>query len=134
MLMGEEMPDKEDPKYRQRYESEVKAGRRFAKTMKLDVMAGKIQRFANDHKKLFLGLVFGFIILSFGLNIYRMAVVYQRQQATESATQRQEKLLRQRHKKVEQAVDGAVILPPPIKSKKMNNNENTENDGRIEKD
>lgn len=65
MLVGEKMPDKDDPKYRQRYEKEVKAGRKFAKTMKLDLLAGKVQLFANDHKRLFLSLVFGFIILSF---------------------------------------------------------------------
>ena len=135
MLMGEEMPDKEDPKYRQRYENEVKAGRKFAKTLKLDVMAGKIQCFANGHKKLFLVLVFGFIILSFGLNIYRMAVVYQRQQTTERATQRQEQLLRQRHQKVKHVVDGAHdMMQPLIRNHQQNNNEKTENDGRIEKD
>lgn len=38
MLVGEKMPDKDDPKYRQRYEKEVKAGRKFAKTMKLDLL------------------------------------------------------------------------------------------------
>ena len=86
MLVGEKMPDKDDPKYRQRYEKEVKAGRKFAKTMKLDLLAGKVQLFANDHKRLFLSLVFGFIILSFGLNIYRMAVVYSHQQSRQSAT------------------------------------------------
>lgn len=48
MLVGEKMPDKDDPKYRQRYEKEVKAGRKFAKTMKLDLLAGKVQLFAND--------------------------------------------------------------------------------------
>lgn len=31
MLVGEKMPDKDDPKYRQRYEKEVKAGRKFGK-------------------------------------------------------------------------------------------------------
>ena len=30
------MPDKNDPKYKQRYESEVNAGRKFARMMKLD--------------------------------------------------------------------------------------------------
>ena len=48
MFIGEKMPDKDDPQYRQRYENEVKAGRKFAKTMKLDVLAAKVQLFAND--------------------------------------------------------------------------------------
>ena len=31
MLFGEKMPDKNDPKYKERYERDVDAGRRFAK-------------------------------------------------------------------------------------------------------
>lgn len=31
MLFGEQMPDKNDPKYKGRYERDVDAGRRFAK-------------------------------------------------------------------------------------------------------
>lgn len=88
MFIGEKMPDKDDPQYRQRYETEVKAGRKFAKTMKLDVLAAKVQLFANDHKLLFLYLVFGFIIFCFGLNIYRMVVVYSHQQSRQSATRK----------------------------------------------
>ena len=72
IFIGEKMPDKDDPQYRQRYETEVQAGRKFAKTMKLDVLAAKVQLFANDHKRLFLYLVFGFIIFCLGLNIYRL--------------------------------------------------------------
>lgn len=135
MLVGEKMPDKDDPKYRQRYEKEVKAGRKFAKTMKLDLLAGKVQLFANDHKRLFLFLVFGFIILSFGLNIYRMAVVYSHQQSRQSATERQEQMLRQRHNKVRKAVGNAyATLPAMNRDNQKNNNEKIENDGRTEKD
>ena len=39
LFVGEKMPDKNDPKYKQRYESEVNAGRKFARMMKLDVLA-----------------------------------------------------------------------------------------------
>ena len=63
MFIGEKMPDKDDPQYRQRYETEVQAGRKFAKTMKLDVLAAKVQLFANDHKRLFLYLVFGVVLV-----------------------------------------------------------------------
>ena len=56
LFVGEKMPDKNDPKYKQRYESEVNAGRKFARMMKLDVLAGMVQNFANNHRKLFLSL------------------------------------------------------------------------------
>ena len=31
MLIGEKMPDKDDPKYKERYERDVRAGRKFAR-------------------------------------------------------------------------------------------------------
>lgn len=42
MLIGEKMPDKDDPQYKQRYEDEVNAGRKFAQMTKIDKVAGKI--------------------------------------------------------------------------------------------
>ena len=135
MLVGEKMPDKDDPKYRQRYEEEVKAGRRFARTLKLDVLAVKVQQFANNHKRLFLALVFGFILLCFGFNIYTMVMVYNHQQSTQSATERQEQLMRQRRKKVNNAINNAhTILPVTNRESQKNNNQNIENNGRTEKD
>ena len=135
MLVGEKMPDKDDPKYRQRYEEEVKAGRRFARTLKLDVLAVKVQQFANTHTRLFLALVFGFILLCFGFNIYRMVMVYNHQQSTQSATERQEQLMRQRRKKVNNAINNAhTILPVTNRESQKNNNQNIENNGRTEKD
>ena len=135
MLVGEKMPDKDDPKYRQRYEEEVKAGRRFARTLNLDVLAVKVQQFANNHKRLFLALVFGFILLCFGFNIYRMVMVYNHQQSTQSATERQEQLMRQRRKKVNNAINNAhTILPVTNRESQKNNNQNIENNGRTEKD
>ena len=135
MLVGEKMPDKDDPKYRQRYEEEVKAGRGFGRTLKLDVLAVKVQQFANNHKRLFLALVFGFILLCFGFNIYRMVMVYNHQQSTQSATERQEQLMRQRRKKVNNAINNAhTILPVTNRESQKNNNQNIENNGRTEKD
>src|SRR5574344_2928190 len=128
MLVGEKMPDKEDPKYRQRYEEEVKAGRRFARTLKLDVFAVKVQPFANNHKRLFLALVFGFILLSFGFNIYRMVMVDNHQQSTQSATERQKQLMRQRRKKVNTAISNAhTILPVMNRDNQTNNKQDREN-------
>lgn len=43
MLLGEKMPDRNDPKYKERYEREVNAGRRFAKATRIDKAAAKVQ-------------------------------------------------------------------------------------------
>lgn len=85
MLFGEKMPDKNDPQYKERYQREVKAGRKFAQTLKIDKAAAHVQRFADIHKTLFLVIVFGFVALSFGFNIYRMARVYNHKQSSISA-------------------------------------------------
>jgi hypothetical protein len=43
MILGEQMPDKDDPKYRQRYEKEVNAGRKFAIVTGIDKLAATVQ-------------------------------------------------------------------------------------------
>lgn len=101
MIFGEKMPDKDDPKYRERYEREVKAGRKFAETLHIDKFAASIQRFADRHRTAFLVIVFGFVVGSFAWNIYRLAVVYNHKPNQRTATEMQDSLLRQRHKTLE---------------------------------
>ena len=40
MIFGEKMPDKDDPKYKERYEREVAAGRKAARLLRLDRRQG----------------------------------------------------------------------------------------------
>lgn len=72
------MPDKNDPKYKERYEREVEAGRKFAEKTKLPWLFGKIQLWANDNRKAFLVIVFGIVIGCFALNIFNMVRAYNR--------------------------------------------------------
>lgn len=103
MIFGEKMPDKDDPKYKERYEREVKAGRMFAETLHIDKFAASIQRFADRHRTAFLVIVFGFVVGSFAWNIYRLAVVYNHNHKLNqrTATEMQDSLLRERHKALE---------------------------------
>ena len=107
MLVGEEMPDKNDPKYRERYEKEVAAGRKFAKTTRIDRAAAKVQGFANAHKTLFLVIVFGFVATCFGINIYRMVRYYGHRTEAKSAIERQEG-------RMKQVMDAAHCTLPPV--------------------
>ena len=104
MLIGEKMPDKDDPQYRKRYEDEVNAGRKFAQKTRIDKVAGKVQHFAIGHQKAFLIIVFGFIAFSFSLNIYRMGQVWSFRQTAVSAIERQDEKIRNRHRRVREAV------------------------------
>lgn len=93
ILFGEKVPDKDDPKYKERYEKDVAAGKSFAMALHLDKTAECVQRFASRHTKLFLAIIFSFVLFSVGLSLYRMtqAVTYRPQPS--SAVERQEKEL-----------------------------------------
>lgn len=136
MLIGEKMPDKEDPQYKKRYEDEVNAGRKFAQMTKIDKVAGKIQHFAIGHQKAFLIIVFGFIALSFGLNIYRMGCVWSSQQSGISATERQEEMVKNRHKRVKKAISSIHCMPPSLNKEYQDNNNKSkkDNNGQTEED
>ena len=69
MLIGEKMPDKDDPKYKERYERDVRAGRKFARMCRIDKAAAKVQRFADLHKTLFCRCEFQFQHLSHGKSL-----------------------------------------------------------------
>ena len=98
MLFGEKMPDKNDPQYKERYEREIEAGRKFAKATRIDVAAAKVQKFANLHRNLFLIIVFAFVLGGLVWNIYRITVVYRHQPVQHTATEIQDSILRERRK------------------------------------
>lgn len=98
MLFGEKMPDKNDPQYKERYEREIEAGRKFAKTTRIDVAAAKVQKFANLHRNLFLVIVFSFVLGGLVWNIYRITIVYRHQPVQRTATEMQDSILRERRK------------------------------------
>lgn len=71
------MPDKNDPKYRERYEREVEAGRKFADKTGISWGAMRLQEIGQAHKVAFLAVVFGFVTACFFVNVYRLVTAYQ---------------------------------------------------------
>jgi len=105
MIIGEPVPDKDDPKYKEKHEKTVEAGMNFAKAVKLDKAAACVQRFATNHTKVFLALVFGFVLFSVALNLWRMSNAVTYRTETSSAIERQEKELHlKRHHQDENAM------------------------------
>ncbi|WP_373155298.1 hypothetical protein [Bacteroides cellulosilyticus] len=98
LIIGEKMPDKDDPKYKAQRESEVNAGREVAKALGVDKAAKRTQRVAIKYPKTFLVVVFGFVIVCLGYNVYQMVRVYNHQDVPQTAVERQDVLLRQRRK------------------------------------
>ena len=76
MFVGEKIPDKNDPKYRERYEREVNYGRRFADKTGISWLSRKLQLIADNHRSGFLIVVFGTVLLCFFFNFYRMVSSY----------------------------------------------------------
>lgn len=72
MIKGEEMPDKNDPKYRERYEREVEAGRKFAEKSGINWLVVKVTTWAMKHKVAFLAIVFGVVLSCLAMNIIGM--------------------------------------------------------------
>ncbi len=117
MLFGDKMPDKNDPQYRERYEKEVGAGRKFAKSMRIDRLAVCIQSFANSHRRTFLCLVFGFVILSFGFNMYRIVHAGSVSSDKATATERREQML-QKKRRILRSIH---TIPPNVLPKEKKN-------------
>ena len=93
MILGEKMPSKDDPKYRETYERDVEAGRKFAKRTRLDRLVGHIQKFADRHSGLFLGIVLAIVVGCFVINAYHFTKAYQLRKAqTESARSPEESI------------------------------------------
>lgn len=96
LIMGEKMPDKNDPRYKERYEKEVSAGRKVARFFKIDKAAAATQRFADRWPKLFLGIVFGIVIFCFVLNVYRLSQVATKANDYQTAVEKQESIYKER--------------------------------------
>lgn len=90
LIMGEKMPDKNDPKYKERYEKEVGFGRKVARFLRIDKAAAATQNFANRWPKIFLAIVFGIVIFCFCLNVWRLSQVARNANEYQTAVEQQE--------------------------------------------
>ena len=105
MILGEKMPSKDDPKYRETYERDVEAGRQFAKRTRIDRLVGHVQKFADRHSGLFLGIVLAIVIGCFVINAYHFTKAYQLHKSqTESARTPEES--------IREALDNAHTMIP----------------------
>ena len=111
MILGEEMPDKDDPKYKAKYEKDVEAGRKFARATKFDSLIGHIQVFATKHSKLFLVIVFGFVIGCLAMNIMHMAKAYSNRKADVTVTESMENYFKQQLEKTNETTITDYGLP-----------------------
>ena len=86
MILGEKMPSKDDPKYRKTYERDVEAGRNFAKRTGIDRCVGHVQKFAESHRGLFLGIVLAIVFGCLAVNASHFVRAYRLRREHVSAT------------------------------------------------
>lgn len=91
ILFGSDDPDMTKPENIEKYNQSKEAGEKFAKKLRLDKLVAKIQGFAERHSKLFLGIVFAFVIFLLSLNLIRIsrAINNRKSNPTPSAVQQQ---------------------------------------------
>ena len=118
MILGEKMPSKDDPKYRETYERDVEAGRKFAKRTRLDRLVGHVQKFADRHSGLFLGIVLAIVVGCFVINAYHFTKAYQLRKAQTESSRTPEDSIRE-------ALDNAHTMIPIKES---------EEDGTVQED
>ena len=94
MIKGEPMPDMNDPKNRERREREINAGRKFALKTGIARLAACVQRFAENHRVLFIALAFGIVIGCFTFNVVMLVRMSRR--GTVSGIAVQDSLIRQK--------------------------------------
>ena len=93
IIFGEEIPDKDDPRYKEKHEKTKEAGMKFAQKLRLDKMAAHVQGFATENPRLFLAIIFAFVLFSVGLNLYRLRTAVVVKNEPSSVIERQEKEL-----------------------------------------
>lgn len=77
IFVGEKTPDKNDPKYKERYEREVAAGRKFADTVGLTWLGQHFVRLAEAHKKAYIAIMLGMMSFFAVVNVVRLYNVTQ---------------------------------------------------------
>ena len=72
ILFGEKTPDRDDPEYQKLREESEAAGRKFAELLHLGAVVAAVQRFADRHSKIFLCIIFAFVLFCLTVHLYRL--------------------------------------------------------------
>lgn len=93
ILFGEKTPDRDDPEYQKLREESEAAGRKFAELLHLGAVVAAVQRFADRHSKIFLCIIFAFVLFCLTVHLYRLNHALNHRPTRSSAVERQEQEL-----------------------------------------
>lgn len=90
-------PDENDPKFQKLREESEAAGRKVTQMTGMGKFVAKVQRFAENHQKLFLGIIFAYCVFASIIAIQRVNYLWHNRPQQSSAVVRQERELGFQH-------------------------------------
>ena len=90
-------PDENDPKYQKLHKESEAAGRKVAQMTGMGKFVAKVQRFAENHQKVFLGIIFAYCFFASLIAIQRVNYLWHNRPQQSSAVKLQERELGFRH-------------------------------------
>ncbi len=93
ILFGEKVPDRDDPNYKKLREESEAAGRKVTQMTGMGKFVAKVQRFAENHQKVFLGIIFAYCFFATLIAIQRVNYLWNHRPQQSSAVERQEREL-----------------------------------------
>lgn len=99
-------PDENDPKFQKLREESEAAGRKVTQMTGMGKFVAKVQRFAENHQKLFLGIIFAYCVFASIIAIQRVNNLWHNRPQQSSAVERQERELGFKHLQESEVSEG----------------------------
>ncbi len=97
ILFGEKVPDRDDPNYKKLREESEAAGRKVTQMTGMGKFVAKVQRFAENHQKVFFAIIFAYVFFASIIAIQRVNNLWHNRPQQSSAVERQERELGFKH-------------------------------------
>jgi hypothetical protein len=106
ILFGEKTPDENDPKFQKLREESEAAGRKVTQMTGMGKFVAKVQRFAENHQKVFFGIILAYVFFASIIAIQRVNYLWYNRPQQSSAVERQERELGFKHLAVPEEPEG----------------------------
>lgn len=97
ILFGEKTPDENDPKFQKLREESEAAGRKVTQMTGMGKFVAKVQRFAENHQKVFFSILLAYIFFASVIAIQRVNSLWANRPQRSNAVERQERELGFKH-------------------------------------
>lgn len=97
ILFGEKTPDEDDPNFKKLREESEAVGRKVTQMTGMGKFVTKVQRFAENHKKVFFAIIFAYVFFASIIAIQRVNYLWYNRPQQSSAVERQERELGFKH-------------------------------------